>query len=153
MKAIKSLFDPAHIGHSTHVIPCEGRSAERVWVSKKPMPTECRKLLIAGAQVHNNEVCGFITREWMIFPVHNVHLEPRHNYYFDIEDTNRVLAEIYGKYETEIIGQYHSHPNDVPWPSPRDLVGWPNPELNWRYWIVTNLEVIEWKLVEDNGDG
>ena len=114
------------------------------------MSPECKRLLIAGAQLHNNELCGFITSDWMIFPVHNAHLEPRHNYYFDPDDTDRVLNEIFNKYKTDIIGQYHTHPTDIPWPSPRDLVGWPNPELGWRYWIVTNSHVIEWELIYDN---
>ena len=149
MKRKLALSDPAHPGHSAHVISSQGRSAERIWNPSPVMDEGCRNLLISGCQAHRNEMCGFVTRLWTVHPVLNSHLEPRHNYYFDPDDTERVLKEIYEEYQTEIIGQYHSHPNDVPWPSPRDLVGWPNPALGWRYWIVTNSEVIEWRLTRD----
>lgn len=98
----------------------------------------------------NVELCGFITSDDDIWWIDNVHLEPRHNYFFDPQEVETAVHEIYEIRQEKIVGQFHTHPNNVPWPSPRDIAGWPNPDLNWRYWIVTNAEVIEWELVRDN---
>jgi len=143
-----SLTDPASPAHCTHAISCEGRSAVRVFEPKNPMPERLASLLTAGAIAHRNEICGFITSDWSVEQVVNAHLHPRNNYYFDPTDLERAIKFIYNELGSEIIGQFHTHPNGVTWPSPRDLVGWPNPVLGWRYWIVTPTEVIEWELVE-----
>lgn len=141
------LTNPASPAHCTHAISCEGRSAQRIFEPDDPMPDKCAALLTGMATRFNMEHCGFITSDWRIREVSNVHLHPANNYYFDPADTERALNEIYNDWGVGILGQYHTHPNGVTWPSPRDLVGWPNPVLRWRYWIVTPIEVIEWELV------
>lgn len=92
------------------------------------------------------ERCGFITTEWEILEVDNVHQEPYRNFYMDDEDTKHALEYIYEMREESVVAIWHTHPNNVVWPSPRDLCGWPNPGLKWRYLVVTNNEVVEWEL-------
>jgi proteasome lid subunit RPN8/RPN11 len=61
-----------------------------------------------------------------------------------IEDIQEALNEVCKINGDSVLGVFHTHPNDVPWPTPGDISGWPNPDLEWRYWIATNHEVIEW---------
>lgn len=145
MSRTTNLNDPAHPSNCNQYIPTNGRKAERVWGST--LDKQVCDLLTAGCISSNKERCGFVTSDEDIFYVNNVHAEPRHNFLMDPEDFAEVVSEIYDIRQTRILGIFHTHPNDVPWPTPRDLVGWPNPELRWRYWIVTNTEVIEWELV------
>lgn len=140
-----ALTDPAHPGHSTHEISSEGRTAQRVWGNKLPERLESK--LINRCLGTRIELCGFITDAFEPFYVVNVHHEPTHNFYMEPGSVIDALEAIYDAGQ-EVIGQFHFHPNGVTWPSPRDLHGWPNPELGWRYWIVTPREIIEWQLVE-----
>lgn len=141
---ILDLNDPANPGHRNQMISTKGRRVERVW--HLPLDKQIQDLLTAGCLNSNKERCGFITDDEDIFYVDNVHEEPRHNFLMCPFDFETVVSEIYDIRLTRIIGIFHTHPNNVVWPSPRDLVGWPNPELKWRYWIVTNDQVIEWEL-------
>lgn len=139
-----NLNDPAHPSNADQLIPTKGRTAERVW--DNPLDQQIQDLLTASCMSSNKERCGFITADEDIFYVDNVHSQPRHNFLMDQGDFEIVVSEIYDIRQTRILGVFHTHPNNVSWPTPRDLVGWPNPDLGWRYWIVTNHTVIEWKL-------
>jgi proteasome lid subunit RPN8/RPN11 len=140
------LTDPANPSHCTHAIDSQGRTAIRIWRPKIPLPVAIQDRLKELAQTYRNERCGFITSNWLVREVQNSHLHPRNNYYFDPDQTEQALRQIYEAWGTTVLGQFHTHPNGVPWPSPRDLVGWPNPLLGWRYWIATPSEVVEWQL-------
>lgn len=145
--SMMNLNDPAHRGHSNHLISTDGRTARRVWVPDLPILETVKNELIQICQSHANERCGFIDSYWDIHDIPNIHEEPRHNFYMSDDGTAQVLKKIYEEYEEHVIAMWHTHPNNVPWPSPRDLRGWPNPELGWRYLIVTNDDVLEWELV------
>lgn len=141
-------FNPSDPDSCTQMIPTHGRKAERVWSPDDPLDLEIKNILTGLCVGHRKELCGFISDDEDIWRVTNVHKEPFHNFYMDLNHAQSVINEI-EKRNTEIIGIWHTHPNDVPWPTPRDLVGWPNPELRWRYWIVTRNAVIEWRLILD----
>ncbi|AHZ95372.1 major capsid protein [Mycobacterium phage Damien] len=144
----ESPFHPAHRDHS---ISLGGRRVERVDDPKLQLCDFVRKQLLAIATKSKNEVCGLIsvgddaTSQQIDF-VTNVHEFPRDNFYFDQDEFRQLIADLC-RNDRRIIGMFHSHPNGVPWPSPRDIVGWPNPGLRWRYWVITPTDVIEWRLV------
>lgn len=144
-----SLTNPAHPGHRTQAISTKGRIAERIWNPESPLDMELENILIGVCQSHLKELCGFITADEDYIRIDNIHLEPYHNFYMNPDQVEEVIKKIYSIRNTFITGIWHTHPNNVPWPSARDLVGWPNPDLRWRYWIVTNKEVIEWRLCDD----
>jgi proteasome lid subunit RPN8/RPN11 len=100
----------------------------------------------AASANYKKEICGLITERGKIWPIANVHESPRANFFFDKDNFIEAVDGIAFQ-KDKIIGIWHTHPNGQPWPSPRDLVGWPNPALGWRYWIATPKEVLEWKLV------
>ena len=137
---------PAHPTNSDQTLLIGSRKVERVFFHPSPLGEDCQKKLISECRAHENEVCGLITATHKIHYVRNVHEVPRSNFYFDQEEFKDVIAEILGSGH-RVIGMFHTHPNGTPWPSPRDIVGWPNPALRWRYWIATRTDVIEWRLV------
>lgn len=140
------LNDPAHRGHSNHVITTNGIEAKRIWVPEVPILESVVNELILLAQTHIFECCGFIDSNWEVWKIPNSHEEPTHNYYMSPEDAGPILTDIYEEQQNTVIAQFHTHPNGVPWPSPRDIRGWPNPDLEWRYLIATPKEVLEWEL-------
>lgn len=141
------ISDPAHRTNCDQYIATKGRTAERIW--NEAVDEAIEKELVASCNNSNKERCGFLTEDQDIFYVDNVHAVPQYNFLMDADDLARVVNEIYDIRQTRILGVFHTHPNNVPWPTPRDLVGWPNTQLGWRYWIVTNSEVIEWRLVTE----
>lgn len=141
------LNNPAHPGHSDYLISSQGRVAERIFYSDAPMLESVRNELLDECFNFREERCGLITLEWDLITVKNGHEDPRNNFYFDIEDAQQAIDSVYTKYGSDILGIYHTHPNGYPWPSPRDLVGWPNPALRWRYFLVSRGDVTEWRLV------
>jgi len=140
-------LNPANPAHSDHLISTNGRRAERVMNHLSPLRDEVQDILLRYANASDNEVCGLITVKQEVFPIENVHEEPRHNFFMDFESCSEVLNEILNIRKTHVLGIFHTHPNNQPWPSPRDIVGWPNPQLKWRYWVITRKEVYEWRLV------
>lgn len=140
------LNNPAHPGHSNQLIPTNGLKPSRVWYHQEPMLESIRNKLIDECQLHRTERCGLITAGWDIWKVPNCHEAPYKNYLMCDEDVFPILHEIYEIRETYITAIWHTHPTNVPWPSPRDIVGWPRLDLKWRYFIVTNNEVLEWEL-------
>lgn len=148
MKLLNRVSDPnnpAHPSHSNHLISTGGLRAVRFW-SPNPMLKSVQNTLIEKCNQSREELCGFISAEWDIFYIRNIHEESRHNFLMHQEDFESVVDTIYNVRQSSIIGVWHTHPNNLPWPSPRDIVGWPNPALQWRYWVVTNNEVFEWVL-------
>ena len=143
------LNDPAHPGHSNHVISSNGRYARRVWVPDTPILESVQNELLNIAQSHAHEQCGFIDSQWEVWKIPNIHKSPMRNFYMDREDVEFILSNIYEDREERVIAIWHTHPNDVVWPSPRDIRGWPNPALRWRYLIVTNEHVCEWELTNE----
>lgn len=147
-----ALSDPAHPENGNNYISVGNRSVARI-NSTGMMTDEVSKRLILDCHTSSKERCGFIFSDGEIYYITNVHAEPHANFFMDqgeileaveyLEECNNV-----SKSKKSILGVFHTHPNNTPWPSPRDIVGWPNPELEFRYWIVTNYEVIEWQLVQ-----
>lgn len=150
MKSIDvDLNNPAHPGHSDYLISSEGRQAEQMFYHHTPLLESCITELLNELYHNKEEQCGFITKEFDIFKIKNSHLNPRHNFYMTEEDAAPVIDSIYQKRATEVLGVWHTHPNNYPWPTPRDIVGWPNPALGWRYFLVTRGTVTEWRLISD----
>jgi len=143
---MQDLNNPAHPGHCNQMIATNGIMPVRIWHHPEPMLESVRNELVNECQTHHKERCGLIDAEWNVWNVPNCHDRPYRNYLMADEDVYPILDTIYEKRESHIIAVWHTHPNNVPWPSPRDIVGWPNAQLKWRYFIVTNDEVIEWGL-------
>ena len=141
------LNNPAHPGHSNYLIDSKGRQAEQLFYHHNPLPESVRTELLDELFLQSEERCGFITEDFEVVRILNSHLEPRTNFYMNEHDASEAINQIYRKLESSILGIYHTHPNNYPWPSPRDLVGWPNPKLGWRYFLVTRGDVTEWRLV------
>lgn len=142
--------NPAHPGHSNYLISSNGRMAEQIFYSCSPLPENVRTKLLNIAYSNTIEMCGFITTGFDdVVPVQNSHEVPQTNFYMNEEDAEVAINSIYNDLQTEILGIYHTHPNGYPWPSPRDLRGWPNPALSWRYFLVARGDVTEWRLLCD----
>lgn len=138
--------DPyASPSHSEHLISTNGRFAERVWHPDVPLFESVHNELMMACISNSDEICGLISTDQELFYIENVHDEPSHNFFMSQEEYKMAVHEIFDN-QAEILGVFHTHPNATPWPTPRDLNGWPPFEMNWRYWIVTNKEVIEWRL-------
>ena len=132
--ATDQMFDP-------------GRRARRLFEKDAlPLPDDLQKILMAMCKSSNYEVCGFIDASYGFHVVDNVHEKKTHNFLMDQDSFVSTIERIYSG-TNSVLGIFHTHPNNVTWPTPRDLAGWPNPALKWRYWIVTSGEVIEWRLL------
>jgi len=140
-------LNPAHPSHSNHIISTKGRKAQRVWYPEEPLFEATVNELKLDWNREPFEQCGFIDSNQDIWYVPNIHQHPTHNFLMETEECERIFNYIFGRGDN-IIGVFHTHPNNVPWPSPRDIVGWPNPLLGWRYFIVTSNEVLEWELID-----
>ncbi len=143
------LNNPAHPGHSNHLISTRGRKAKRIWHHESPLYESTVEQLMLDWNREVTEQCGFIDSEQEIWYIPNAHEKPRANFLMDSLVATSVLENIYEREDRSVLGIFHTHPNNVVWPSPRDIVGWPNPRLKWRYFIVTANEVLEWELSND----
>lgn len=141
-----TVTHPSHPSHDNHLISTNGRRAKRIWHHESPLFESTVNNLLLDWNREVTEQCGFIDSEQDIWYIPNVHEKPRANFLMDTLVTTRVLERIYERNDRSVLGIFHTHPNNVPWPSPRDIVGWPNPKLGWRYFIVTYGEVVEWEL-------
>jgi proteasome lid subunit RPN8/RPN11 len=135
------LADPTHTDQMFDPL----RRVQRIW-NVAILPS-MQDVLIHVCKANKTETCGFISKAGKFHVVNNVHEEKMRNFLMDEASFHTVIDKIYNEDEDEILGVWHTHPTNIVWPSPRDLAGWPNPDLNWKYWIVTNNEVIEWELV------
>lgn len=146
---MENLNDPAHPAHSNHVISTNGITAKRVWHPETPLFESTVEYLLLDWGREVTEQCGFIDSAQDIWYINNVHQKPRANFLMDNDQTINTLEKIYNNLSRTVLGIFHTHPNSAPWPSPRDIVGWPNPKLGWRYFIITGKDVLEWELVHD----
>jgi proteasome lid subunit RPN8/RPN11 len=131
----------------TQLISTNGRKAERIWHPDTPLFESTTSQLLEIADLYSHERCGFLDSEQNIYQITNVHKHPRMNFFMEEREVEDVVTEIYQIKQDSILGIFHTHPNGFPWPSPRDIVGWPNPKLGWRYFLVTPSDVSEWELV------
>jgi proteasome lid subunit RPN8/RPN11 len=136
-----NLADPS----STDQMFDSGRRAERIF--EVVLPESVQNVLTAICAASKHEVCGFIDTHYGFHHVDNVHDEKTHNFLMDEDSFNVTMQRIYHGGNNAVLGVWHTHPNNVVWPTPRDLAGWPNPDLKWHYWIVTNSQVIQWRLL------
>ena len=137
---------PSHPSHRDHVISTGGLIAERIWYPDVPILESVKNELLDKWTTSHKELCGFIDSDWNIHEVTNVHEYPARNFYMHEDHARITIQNIYEVNEDRIIAVWHTHPNDVVWPSPRDIAGWPNPALGWRYLIVTSNDLYEWEL-------
>lgn len=133
--------------HSNQLISTRGRKAERIWHHPEPLFESTVEHLLEIVDVYANERCGFIDQEQNIYTIQNVHAKPKMNFLMDQTQMEDVIKEIYQIEGSEILGIWHTHPNGYPWPSPRDIVGWPDERLGWRYFLITHGNVSEWEIV------
>lgn len=140
------VVNPADPSHSNHLISTNGRKACRIWHHESPLYESTVDELLSDWNREPVEQCGFIDSEQELWYVPNVHDMPRMNFLMDNDVAEKILERIFNKEGRTILGIFHTHPNGVTWPSPRDIVGWPNPKLGWRYFIVTGVDVVEWEL-------
>lgn len=121
-------------------------SVVRVEHPLNPLSNELLAEMVDACRCNSDEVCGLITNQNDVLYVPNSHVEPRYNFYMENEDMREALHEIVQVQQSVVLGVFHTHHTNIPWPSPVDINGWPNPQLRWRYWIATQHEVIEWRL-------
>lgn len=144
------MVNPADPSHSDYLISTNGLKAEPVHYAPEPLFDNTISELLEQLDTHYNERCGFITgEEQEIVTVENIHENKRNNFYMCEESAEKAIKYIYEKTGQNIMGIWHTHPNGYPWPSPRDIRGWPKPALNWRYFLVSRGAVTEWRLVDD----
>lgn len=115
-------------------------------LEKCPLDSDLAYSMTTACAANPRELCGFITDDGGILYVPNTHKEPEYNFHMDIKDIQEALEIICKINGQNVIGVFHTHHTNIPWPSPMDIAGWPNPDLGWRYWIATNHEVVEWGL-------
>lgn len=128
------------------IIDIGNRKVERIDMPNHPLRGDTINELVMSCRNSPIEVCGFVTTTGEVHYVGNLHEEPTQNFLMDADEGREVIKEIVLRNHEAILGMFHTHPNNLPWPSPRDIVGWPNPDLGWRYWIATSRDVIEWRL-------
>ena len=122
----------------------------RIESPELPLPYDLRHALIRAAATSNgNEVCGFITSRMSPYFLLNVSETPDKNYVCDLKETRRAI-ELISAGNDRVIGFFHSHPSGFTYPGIQDMAGWPNPDLNWRYFIVTTTGVFEYRLIADD---
>ena len=129
---------------TNQLISSPSNKPERVWVTANFMPSGVKHALMSACAGSSDEICGLIDDRWELYYIANIHNEPTHNFLMDTEEGVEVLRTIAYK-KAKVLGIFHSHPNNIPWPTPRDLVGWPV-DVDWRYFIVNPGRVIEWAL-------
>lgn len=146
-----SVLDPAHPSHDNYLIDTNGLRAEQIFDPIEPLSDMTIQTLINELESHALERCGFITTvNEEVVVVENSHSNPRMNFFMETDDANSSLEYIYNETQREVLGIWHTHPNGYGWPSPRDILGWPNLQLGWRYFLVFRGNVTEWRLVSDN---
>ena len=119
-------------------------AVERSHGHYQDLPFNLKHILIrAAATSPCAEICGFITNRMSPYFVLNSAEEPKLGFYMAPADYARAI-ELIASSGDEIIGVFHSHPSGDNWPSQNDMRGWPNPDLNWRYFIVTINGVFEY---------
>lgn len=112
------------------------------------MPRSCSDSLKVIANGTNEEVCGYIMKDWSFIKVPNVAEDPKTGFFFHTEISRSLQQEYAGQF----LGIYHSHPGGKPSPSIHDLDGWPPSFANLRYFIIAKGgKVIEWER-EPDGD-
>ena len=113
------------------------------------LPYDLRyELIRAAATSPHAEICGFITKGMKMFLVENSADHPQNSFRMALPNYRRAI-EIISSSGDEIVGIFHSHPGGSPHPSDNDLKGWPNPDLHWRYWIVTPTALFEYVKADD----
>lgn len=85
---------------------------------------------------------GLILGDGHQFSIRNVHEDPTHHFKFNLDDLQRCI-DLHPR--VEIIGIWHSHPNNCVFPSADDVLGWPK-AAQCRYWIVTEHSAYEWEI-------
>ena len=112
-----------------------------------PLPFGLVHALISACQANpDREMCGFVSnRSISPYFIENRHDTPESNFYMSIADIQKA-AEIISADDDHIVGVFHSHPGGQTKPSENDVRGWPNKDLNWRYFIVTPTQVHEWEI-------
>lgn len=147
---IVDSYDPSHPAHSNYLISTNGLRAEQIRHPEVPLFESTVAGLLENLDGKYNERCGFITDDDQeIVVVENAHKNKHNNFYMCEDSAEEAIEYIYEKTNRTILGIWHTHPNGYAWPSPRDIRGWPNLELRWRYFLVSRGVVTEWELVSD----
>lgn len=111
---------------------------------REPLPIGLWNSLRHIALYNKNEVCGLIDSRYQYHCIENAHEKPESNFIMDLQQFKRAIEHITVANE-RVIGVFHTHPGGSPLPSDNDIAGWPNPELNWRYFIATEIDVYEYE--------
>lgn len=109
------------------------------------MPYLVERYLLLAAH-SETEICGIISTSWAVYPIRNMAASPVQQFLLDKKLFRESLEQICAVGE-KILGIFHTHPSGHISPSARDIQGWPNRDLNWRYFIATTTEVAEFKYL------
>ena len=93
-------------------------------------------------RVPDREICGFVSKDWKIFPITNT-AENGKQFYMDEGE----LLEIMQKRWKDLAIVYHSHPGGHPFPSDLDETFSYN--RHYRYWIIAGHRIYEWRFTHD----
>ncbi len=101
-------------------------------------------LLEEAARAHPRECCGLLlgqgARVEQVVPALNVHAEPLHQ--FEIDPQTLISAHRAARSGgPQVVGYYHSHPNDSAEPSLTDLAGASGDGL---IWAIIAGEAVSW---------
>ena len=108
-----------------------------------PIPTWNRLRMIA-TQNFDQEMCGLIDSRYDIHYITNIAINKSRDFMMHPQEYARTIQELFVA-DLRILGVFHTHPGGLINPSANDLKGWPNPKLNWRYFIATQHDVYEWE--------
>jgi proteasome lid subunit RPN8/RPN11 len=146
-KLVAGIASPSH---GNHLIPIGDKTVEPIFYPEDPLSPATRNRLILDCHTSKDELCGLLDIQQGIYYIENTHEIAESNFFFDKEEYEIAVNEIFENnpgHDEPILGVWHTHPTNIPWPSPRDIRGWPAPALKWRYFIITNREVLEWRLL------
>ena len=112
---------------------------------REPLPLATWNSMRTAAQINfSREVCGLVDSRFNLHFVRNDHPVAERNFHTNESDLRRAVERIVVAND-RIIGIFHTHPGGDRRPSRGDIDGWPNRDLNWRYWIATRDDVYEWE--------
>lgn len=113
-------------------------------ITTEELPESLCRGLTGTAKRSFEEVCGFILDDFSYHIIKNVAPRPQTSFFMDPIEQIEFLKENHKR----VVGVWHTHPTKDAIPSEDDMSGW-HPRMPWRYFVVNEFEVNEYKRGED----